>query len=133
MANITITNNDLGNVIVEGNADHDDIIVDAATRTIPAGTILARNATTLKLGPFVKGGTAAVNGVANSVLAYDLDIAAGVDTPIRVFQTGKVNFSRLIIDADGDNSNVDAEVKDALRSFGIETVSVSELNILDNQ
>ena len=45
---------------------------------------------------------------------------------------GEVNENRLIIDADGDNSNVDATVRDLLRQTGIEPVDVQQLAREDN-
>ena len=47
--------------------------------------------------------------------------------------TGSVRESKLIIDADGDNSNVDNAVIDELRDYSLVTIATQELNILDNQ
>jgi hypothetical protein len=52
---------------------------------------------------------------------------------VRVLCEGEVNRDRLIIHADGDNSNVDAVVRDQLRDFGIVPTSVQQLAQLDNQ
>ena len=46
---------------------------------------------------------------------------------------GKTIFERLIIAADGDNSNVTAAILDQLRAAGVKVVKVSELGRLDNQ
>lgn len=52
---------------------------------------------------------------------------------VRVLCEGEVSRDRLIIHADGDNSNVDAVVRDQLRDFGIVPTPVQQLAQLDNQ
>ena len=47
--------------------------------------------------------------------------------------SGSVRAERLIIDADGDGSNVDAAVLDQLRDYSLVSIDVQELNTLDNQ
>ena len=232
--NMIVTNNDLGNVVIEGVADHDELLTFAGADTAAEGTILARKAVadavtasaitgtgngtvtlatvvpgqivpivgvyvlncivaltnggtfelvdpngaqvagglTLDVGAgaatvfeagglqftitdggtdFVVGDTAtltvAVDGkmvmfaiagaggaqIPKAVLTYDVTVTGAEDKPIRAFQTGKVNFNRLVIDADGDNSNITAAILDQLRDYGIETVNVQGLSTLDNQ
>jgi len=133
MANITTTNVDLGNVVIEGVADHDELLTLAGADTIAEGTILARDSVSLKLVLFAKGGITNENGIPKAVLTYEVVSTGAGDSAIRALQTGKVNFNRLIIDADGDNSNIDNAVMDQLRDYGIETLSAQDLSILDNQ
>ena len=52
---------------------------------------------------------------------------------IRAGVAGKFVKERLVIDADGDATNVDDVVLDQLRSYGLVALDVQELNILDNQ
>lgn len=132
MANLTTTNVDLGNVVLEGVADHDGLFTNVIGIT-KAGTILARIISTGKFTPFVKGGVADGNGIPKAVLTYDVEHLAIGDVAVRVLEVGKVNFNRLIILADGDNTNVDETVRDELRDFGIEVQNVQDLSILDNQ
>lgn len=234
MSNLTTNNVDLGSVIMEGVADHDDTLTLAGADTIAEGTILARKAvadavtasaftgtgdgtvTLATVAPgqiipivgvyalnctvalanggtfelvdpngavvasglvltvgagaatvfeaaglqftitdgaadFVVGDTATLTVAADgnlvlfatdgaggaqipkAVLTYEVVSTGAGDTPVRVLERGKVNFNRLIIDADGDNSNVDTIVIEQLRDYGIETQNVQNLSVLDNQ
>ena len=132
MVNLVTTNVDLGNVIMEGVADHDDILTLAGAGVVPEGTILARDSGTNNLVIFVKGGVANENGIPKAVLTYDIDGVIG-NNALRVMKVGKVNFTRLIIAADGDNTNIDSAVRDQLRDYSIEVTNVTNLSILDNQ
>jgi hypothetical protein len=61
-------------------------------------------------------------------------VGAGVgDVAIRAGVAGKYRKERLVIDADGDASNVDDVVIDQLRDYGLVPIDVQELGILDNQ
>ncbi len=133
MPNLTTTNVDLGNVVLEGVADHDELLTFAGADTFAEGTILARDSSSLKLVLFVKGGVTNENGIPKAVLTYEVIATGAGDESVRVLQKGKVNFNRLIIDSDGDNSNIDNAVMDQLRDYGIETQNVQDLSILDNQ
>lgn len=133
MSNLTTTNLDLGSVIMEGVADHDEILTFAGADDFVEGTILARDSVSLKLVLFAKGGVTNENGIPKAVLTYAVSAAGAGDVPVRALQKGKVNFNRLVIDSDGDNSNIDAVVMDQLRDYGIETQNVQDLSILDNQ
>ena len=133
MANITITNCDLGNVILEGADIRDELLTFAGAATVLAGTILARDSVSLLLVPFVKGGVTNENGIPKAVLTYDVTAAGAGDEAVRACVGGKVRKERLIIDADGDGSNIDDAVLDQLRDYAIIPIDVQELNILDNQ
>lgn len=52
---------------------------------------------------------------------------------VRVVRKGRVNKNRLVIDADGDATNVNTAVVDALRAAGIIVENVKQLSVLDNQ
>ena len=85
-----------------------------------------------KLVPFVVGGVAGA-GIAQSVATYPMVAAGAGDIAVRSLVSGEVRTERLIIDADGDGSNITDAILDSLRSYSIVPVSVGELNILDNQ
>ena len=133
MANLTITNVDLGSVILKDGEFRDDLLTFAGAATVLEGTILARDSGTLKLVPFVKGGVTNENGIPKAVVTYDVVAAGAGDESIRDMVSGSVRAERLIIDADGDGSNVDAAVLDQLRDYSLISIDVQELNILDNQ
>jgi len=128
---ITITDNDTGTVVVEKTAAKDDTLNLASDATVKAGTILARDSSSLKLVVFVKGGSTNENGVPKAVLAYELDGSSG-DNPVRVMTGGIADKNRLVIHADGDNANVDAAVLDQLRDYGIAAIDVAQLGRDDN-
>ena len=130
---LTITNVDLGSVILKNAQHRDDVITFAGADTFAEGTILARDSVSGKMVLFVKGGATNENGIPKAVLTYDITLAAGGDSPARVMVSGEVRKERLIIDADGDDTNVDAAVIDQLRDYGIVAVNVSDLSVLDNQ
>lgn len=133
MANIRTNVVDLGSVILAHGAFRDDLLTFGAAGTVLEGTILARDSVSLKLVPFVKGGTTNGNGIPKAVLTYDVEATAAGDVAIRDMVSGKVRAERLIIAADGDSSNVDAAVLDQLRDYALVSIDVQELSILDNQ
>lgn len=67
------------------------------------------------------------------ILTYDVTVTGAVDQPIRMMISGYVRQQRLIIDADGDGSNVDSYVLDKLRDISIIPVSIADNSTLDNQ
>ena len=125
MPNLVITNNDIGNVILEGGATdfEDGLLTVGGAVTVLEGTILARDSSTLKFVPFVKGGVANENGIPKAVLTFEIVAAGAGDESFRAMVHGKVRTERLIIDADGDGSNVDSAVTDELRDYGITAIS----------
>lgn len=133
MSNLTITNIDTGNVIVKSGVFEDNLLTFVGVATIKAGTILARDSVSLKLVPFVKGGVTNENGIPKAVITYAVTSTGAGDIAVRALIAGVVNKSRLVIDADGDATNVDAKVRDQLRDYDIDVVDVTELNELDNQ
>ena len=133
MADPVITNIDLGNVIYSDAEFSDELLTLAGADAIAEGTILARDSVSGKLVLFVKGGSTNENGIPKAVLTYDVSIGGAGDVALRAMVSGKVRKERLIIDADGDDSNVDNAVRDQLRDYSIVVVNVTELNGLDNQ
>ena len=80
-----------------------------------------------------EGGSTNENGIPKAVLTYDVTATGAGDEQARVMVAGEVRKNKLIIDADGDDSNVDAAVIDQLRDYGIVPIDCPELNIQDNQ
>lgn len=101
------------------NLEPRDDVLTAAIKTYPVGTLLARNTSTLKLIPFVKGGSTQGNGIINSVLSAELIATATQDYNVSVTIAGQVDKDLLIIDADGNASNIDAVIVDELAKMGI--------------
>ena len=101
------------------NLEPRDETLTATIKTYPVGTLLARNTSTLKLIPFVKGGTSNGNGIINSVLTAELVATAAQDYGVSVMIAGQVDKDLLIINADGNASNVDAAIVDELAKMSI--------------
>ena len=133
MPNLTITNLDVGSVVLKNGEFRDDLLTFAGAGTVIEGTILARDSVSLKLVPFVKGGVTNENGIPKAVLTYDVTAAGAGDEAIRDMVSGSVRAERLVIDADGDASNIDNAGLDQLRDYSLVSIDVQELNILDNQ
>ena len=135
MADPVITNNDLGSAIVERGEFEDGPLIFAAADTFAADTIVARHTTNLSFQLYVKGGAADGNGVPVGILVNESvrSVAEGAgNNRERIMISGIVNENRLVIDADGDNSNIDATVRDLLRQTGITPIDVEQLARLDN-
>ena len=132
MSNINITNIDLGNVILSDAEFDDDVIAFAGADDLAEGTILARTTATGKLGIYATDGAGGLDEPV-AVLTYPVSATGEGDVPVRVLVAGKVRKERLIIDADGDDSNITKAIEDELRGVSIIPVNVDELNILDNQ
>ena len=133
MANLEITNNKTRGIVLWEPTFKDETVTAAGADTFAAGTILARDSASLKLVLFVKGGVTNENGIPKAVLTQDLVFAGAGDLPARPMVQGEVRTGDLIIDADGDASNIDAAVLDELRDYGIVGLSTTQLAELDNQ
>ena len=60
-------------------------------------------------------------------------VAAGAgDVPIQALISGEVRSNLLVIDADGDGTNITDAILDGLRDYGIIPVTVKELGEFDN-
>ena len=131
--NMTVTNNDLGSVILQNASFRDELLTFAGAGTVLEGTILARDSVSLKLVPFVKGGSTNENGIPKAIVTYAVVATGAGDVSIRAGIAGEYRKERLVIAADGDASNVDNAVIDELRDYSLTPIDVQELNILDNQ
>ncbi len=133
MANSTITNLDLGSVILQNAEFIDATITFAGADTFAAGTILARDDVSLKHVLFAKGGVTNDNGTPRAILTQEVIAAGAGDEQSRIAIKGSFRKERLIIDADGDDSNIDGAVIDQLSQAGLTPINVTELQSLDNQ
>lgn len=131
--NMTVTNVDLGNVILQDAKFRDELLTFGAGGTVKEGTILARDSVSGNLVPFVVGGVTNENGIPKAILTYDVTATAAGDVAIRAGVAGGYRKERLVIDADGDASNITDAILDQLRDYGLVPVDVAELGILDNQ
>lgn len=132
--NYTNTPCDVGTVQVRECEFRDELLTLAGADTLLEGTILARNSSTLKAVIFVVGGSSNENGIPKMVLAHDVvtTTSGAHDVAVRVIQSGVLKKERLVIDADGDDSNVTSAVLDKLRDYKIEAVNTAKLGRLDN-
>lgn len=85
-----------------------------------------------KMVPFATDGAGGAQ-VPKAIVTYPVVAAGAGDEAIRAGVAGSYRKERLVIDADGDASNVDGAVMDQLRDYGLVPIDVQELNILDNQ
>lgn len=130
---MTVTNIDRGQVLLDGRAFKNDLLTFTGAGTVYAGTILARDSVSLSLVPFVKGGSTNENGIPKTVLTYDVTATGAGDVSVRRLADGTVRKDKLIIAADGDDSNVDAAVIDQLQDYNIAVQDVNDMSVLDNQ
>jgi hypothetical protein len=132
MPNMTITEIDQGGVVIGDSVYSDETLVFAAEHTYLKGTIFARHDSNNKLIPFVPGGSSNGNGTPKVVLDYEVSRASAGDTPCRALVAGKVRQDKLVIDEDGDGSNITPAILDQLRDYGIVTQPVAQLAAFDN-
>ena len=85
-----------------------------------------------KMVVFAIGGTGGAQ-IPKAILTVEVVAAGAGDEPIRAMIAGEVRANKLIIDADGDGSNITDAILDQIRDFAIVSTAVTELNILDNQ
>lgn len=134
MSNIVIQNNSTAGVVLfSPTYSPGELIVFAGADTYVEGTILARDSVSLKLVLFVKGGSTNENGIPKAVLTQELVATGAGDLKSNVLIGGQVRLSKLIIDSDGDGSNIDKAVTDQLRDYGIESFDSVQLAEFDNQ
>lgn len=130
--NMVVTNNDTGGVVLIAGTYNDELLTFAGAGTVLAGTILARNTASGKMVPFVKGGSGG-DEIPLKVIEYAVTATGAGDIPVRPMSGGQVLKSRLVIDADGDDSNIDVVVKDQLLDYGMTVVESQNLSVLGNQ
>lgn len=132
MANPEILNLDIGSVELRDGAFRDGALVFAGAATVLQGTILGRVTASGKFTPFVVGGTGGEE-IPKAVLTYEVTATGAGDIQIRALTSGVVKKDKLVIDADGDDSNITEAILDQLRDYNISAVDAFELGRLDNQ
>lgn len=85
-----------------------------------------------RLVAFVKGTGIGGAQIPSAILTYAVTATTAGAIPIRAAVEGYYRKEKLVIDADGDDTNVDAAVIDQLRVYGLTPINVDELNIADN-
>lgn len=128
-----VTNNSTRTLVIREPVFQDDTLTLAGADTLAAGTILARDSVSLKLVIYVKGGSTNENGIPKAILTEEVTVTGAGDVAVRPLIGGRVRKNDLIIDADGDASNIDAAVVDQLRDFAIIGQETTQLSELDNQ
>lgn len=107
----------------------DELLTFSDAGTVKKGTILARDTASGKLVPFVKGGAGGAESP-KAILTYDVQVDAAGDASIRAAVVGKFRKQKLIIAADGDDSNIDNAVMDSLRQVSLIPIDVYESTII---
>ena len=136
MGNINITQID--NTPLSGlNAVFRDALLTAAGAvTYAKGTILAFNTATKKFIEYKPAGagdeTIPVAILTTESVFAGAGPAGAGDAAIRPQVGGEVRLAKLIIHADGDNSNVDAGVIQALQDYNVTVVDAAQLSAQDN-
>lgn len=134
MGNLSITNCDQGGFQFYEGTFSDDLLTFAGAGTIKEGTILARDSVSKKLVPYVKGGVTNENGIPKVIIDYEVVATGAGDISVRVMVEGKGSLNRIVIAADGDNTNVDKVVIDQVRQYAnINLLKEQELSSYDNQ
>ena len=110
-----------------------ELMTVANTVVYIEGTILARSTATLKLIPYVKGGSTAGNGVPKYVLATGFTATASGDVKVNAIKWAGnegLDFAQMVIQADTDNSNITSIVLDELRVYNIQVETFSEQSVV---
>lgn len=107
-------------------------ITDGTTDFVIGDSFALTVAADGNLVPFATDGAGGAQ-IPIEILTYEVTAAGAGDVAIRAGVSGEYRKERLVIDADGDASNITNAVMDQLRDYGLVPVDVKELNILDNQ
>lgn len=131
MANVTITNIDLGSAALEVWGSMNGTLRNAAVtaQTFVEGTLLALSSADGKLYPYDPAAVADNINIPKYVLTYEVAALATSDNPVQVMSAGKVNQRRLVIHA---GTPVAAAHLDALLDRPIIPVDVQQLAKIDN-
>ena len=125
-------NLDIGNICNGDEVFEDNLLTVAGAVTVLPGTILARDSVSLKLVPFVIGGSTNGNGIPKAVLTYAASSSGAGDIKVRALIGGRVKKNRLIEDGDGNGTNLTAAHFDLLRAQGIIPEPTLQIGAFDN-
>ena len=106
-------------------------ITDGATDFIVGDTFTLTVAASGDIVPFEKDGIGGAQ-VPMYILTQALTSTGAGDVPMRLLVAGRVRENDLVIDSDGDNSNVDTTVVNQLRDFTMIPESTQQLAESDN-
>lgn len=107
-------------------------ITDAAADFIAGDSFTLTVAADGKLVVYATAGSGGAQ-IPLALITYPLTTTGGGDNVIRAGVSGSYRSERLVIDADGDASNITDAIRDQLRNYGLVPIDVQELNIQDNQ
>ncbi len=107
-------------------------LTDGSTDFVAGATFTITVAADGKLVPYNPAGAGGVQRPI-AVLTHDCSRTGAGDVAIRAMVYGKVNKQRLIINVDGNGTNITAPILDQLRRAGIVAIDVKDLSVLDNQ
>lgn len=131
-ANKVTRNVDSGQIALGAPTFRDELLTFGGADEFVAGTILARSTVSGNLVPYAIGGSNGAN-IPVAVLTYTVSRASAGDESVRALIEGRVNADRLVVDADGDGSNLTKAIFDELKASSIVAVPVTQLAQLDNQ
>jgi hypothetical protein len=109
------------------NEYRDESVKFAGAATLLAGCIMARDTGDGTLVPFVIGGSTAGNGIPDCVLTEPLTATGAGNLPFRALISGRVNKTRLVVNADGNSSNITGAIEATLRARNIVPVKVDQI------
>lgn len=107
-------------------------VTDGATDFVAGDKFTLTVVANGKMVPYAIAGAGGAQ-IPKGIVTYAVVAAGAGDEAIREMVSGSVRKERLIIDADGDGSNITDAILDELRSYTLVSIDVSELNIYDNQ
>ena len=107
-------------------------LTDGATDFIVGDAFSLTVAADGKIYPYATDGAGGVQ-IPTAVLTEDKVATGAGNIPIRAMISGQLIAERLVIDADGDASNITAAILDQLRDFTLVALSVPDISELDNQ
>ena len=109
-----MTQNDTGSLFLCTPICQDDVIATTGADELARGTVMARVTASGKLGLYAPGGSGGLS-VPVGILSHAVSASGAGDHACRLAVKSECNKRFLVLDADGDDSNITAAVKDALR------------------
>ena len=121
-------------LVMGEHEDRRETVAFAGTDTFVYGTIFSRSTASGKLALYVKGGATDGNGVPVAILLESSinRTGSGDVTGVLVLTSGKVRKDKLVIDADGNSTNIDAVVMSLLQSQGISVTTALDHAVANN-
>lgn len=133
MGTPTVTNLNHNDGILKRGKSIDILLTATGAHTFKKNTLLALDSVSLKAVPFAIGGVTNDNGIPRFLLPYEVVAAGAGDTKVSALQECEVATARVVVDADGDASNITNAEKVLCKQNGIVLVDVQNVTVLDNQ